>query len=309
MPFELERYSADIYGQSVHSGPFDNEIEALESYLSEYKRQRATNPSNYFPPATLPRKTAANYIRENFPKGGSVVLMSFLEREGSVEACDALVRIDQSIPHLLPYRFLAAFLLKNDVVERQALLEMKQQGMLSEFLVAFGQNMIHSARDFDAIFTNGLQDLIAVRAAQLIQGIGAEIPVYNIFAEKCKGFGGATADNALAEARLRMWVSPVMSLDFLTKHENNLWTAGIGYAYGSNPLTDPQLPVAELIHVASRFEMPAVDPVSMNPSLKGLAKAYKPFLQSVDSYVIVSGSDKDRKKVREIAAYLEPYLR
>lgn len=307
MPFELERYPAEIYARSVLSGPFNNEDQALETYLSEYKRQRATDPANYFPPSTLPRKNAAGYILIHFPKGESAALIQFLETEGSQKACSALLQTVSTLSHTLPYRFLAAYLLKNKEMERLTLLEMKQRGMLSEFLVAFGENMINSARDADAIITNGFQDLIAFRAAQLTGNSNTEIPVYNLFVEKCKAFSGTTTANILGDNNARVWVSPVMSIGFLSQYENNLWTSGIGFTYNSNPHPDPELPIAGLLAVATQFEMPVVDPARFNPSLKGLAQAYTPFLKSIESYVLASGSAKDRKKVREITEYLEPF--
>ncbi len=309
LPFELERFSTDHYLEvsEADKAAFSSESQAIQSYMNAYKTQRSLQPADYFPAPNGLRKEASAYLQSNHSDGSAAALTLFLENNGELENAAALVSRPSGNELVLPYRFLAAFLLNRSDIQKEALLEMKRQGMIHPMLIAFGENSLYSAQGSDVCITNGMQDLIAVRAAQLINGTYSEIPVYNLFAEQCTAYNGKLVQEILDDAQVKIWVSPAMNPGFLSAHQDQLWTSGIGFAYAYGPAPDQNIPIENLLQIARDFQMVVVHVKALNPSLLGIGRSYAYFDKMLTAYTPLYGSRADRKRAEEISLYLSQF--
>jgi hypothetical protein len=277
-------------------------------YFNLYKLQRALKPSDYFPKPNKAQKEISALLQAKYPDGMAMAFVNFIESEGSFESCAQLVDRPDNFAPARAYRFLAAFVLSLEDVEKQSLLSMQSNGQLHPFLVGFGSNLLHSSSGFDYILTNGLQDLIAVRAAQLIHGQQKQKTVLNLFAEKCPGYNRPVFERVVEKEANRIFVAPTLSEKFLDAHQQNLWLSGLGYEYASGPNPNPEMPINSMLKAARSFEM---TPVSgqVNPSIKGLAISYHVFAERLAVGVQVSGNSEDKRRVKQILEYSDNILK
>jgi hypothetical protein len=310
LPFELERFDATYYQALVDNAPADaNTEQALGlRYFNLYKLQRATQPSEYFPKPNKAQKEISAMLQANYPDGMAAAFVNFIESEGSFESCAQLVSRPDNFAAARAYRFLAAFVLSFEDIEKQTLLSMQSSGQLHPILLGYGKNMLHSSEDFDFILTNGLQDLVAVRSAQLIHGLHKENPVLNLLAQKCPGYTRPLFESVLEKQTQRIFVAPALSEKFLSTHQQNLWLSGIGYEYASGPNPNPEIPVSSLLQAARDFELTPVSSDGINPSLQGLAITYQVFAERLGTALDIAGTKDDKRRAKEIRTYTENIL-
>jgi hypothetical protein len=267
--------------------------------------KRAVSPSHYFPKPNLDQKQIGSELRSQFPESVATALIDFIETEGSLESCAALIERSPDFAPALPYRFLAAYIIGMGDVEREALQAMQDGGIISPFLIGFGHNLLISADNADYIITNGFQDLIAVRAAQILDGRGSGTVVYNQFATTCRAWAGLNIDNLLTEESRKIFIAPTMSESFLEKHAANLWISGLGYVYATGPDADTKKLKKAAIQTARQFYTPPLPRSEINPSTSGIILIYKVFINEFEQIIEADGSKSDRNKADEIKAWLE----
>lgn len=298
MPFELERYSPDVYVNTLEKkdGIFKTESDALEYYFLAYKAQRAMQPENYFPKADKYRDLAASYLRIHFPEGSALSLIDFLENRGRQESCIGLITANTDYQILLPYQFMAAYLTDNQSLESQFINKMDQAGMLSDVLKSFGENAMRAIQNNTLVISQGMQDLIALKYAA--KQSNRTIEVTNIFAEKLAAFNRIKTDNISAKTKNFIWISPSISSEFTTQYKQSLYLWGIGFA-----LSDSDKNLAVAIQSTGRSFV-GLSHKADSPADRGLIQSYSYFAKAYQAYALESGEDMDISKSGKISLYI-----
>ena len=226
LPFELERFEEYKYTSQIYLDEKDElgADELLTAYLNEYKRQRSENPSDYFIDPTPVRAQFGNLLKEKHPNHPGISLINFLDDGCNRENLEALIKLPASTKALLPYQALAAFALEDEDKERLYLQGMLREGMISDVMKAWGEAALASAKGYQSIMTNGMQDLLAVRYAQLMQEMEPEIEVGNRFVQKCN-----LSDEASALGS--MWFAPTVENSVIAPFAKRLQVVGIGFSF------------------------------------------------------------------------------
>lgn len=299
MPFELERYSPDIYASALknRNGNFKTELDALEYYFLAYKAQRAVDPENYFPKADKKRAHAATFLRSSFPEGSAMTFIDFLENSGSQETCIALINSTSDYEILLPYQFMGAYLTDNKFLESKFLNKMDQAGMLSDVLKSFGMNAMLAIHTNTKVISQGMQDLIALKYAA--HSNGSSIQIANFFAEKCEGFKGIRSEKLITKYKSGIWISPSISMNFIKSDTQSLYLWGIGFA-----LSEIDKSLSETIMKTGR-NFDGINDIANTPADRGLIQSYSYFAKAYQAYVLEKGEDFDRTKSGKISLYIK----
>ncbi len=307
MPFELERSDAATYSQHIEnvSTTFSTELEALEYYFLAYKIQRAQNPAEYFPSADGKRIMAADFLKKNYPEDSGMALVNFLETNGSIESCGALIDRKSGYNILLTYRFLAAFILKNKHLMSEYLIEMERQEMLSEVLKAFGHNALLSIGKTETLATQGIQDLLAIEFALNEQN--SEKEVLNLFAENCAAYTGTTLPGALEETNKLIWLSPVIARERMFENQSFLFQSGIGFIYARGPFPDNSFLQNTLVETGHSFF--GLDASPSSNADKGFISAYRYFAKAYTNFAELRSDAKILKKSKEINRYIKTQIK
>ena len=305
MPFELERSDAVTYAENLENQntAFSTELEALEYYFLAYKIQRAQNPAEYFPAADGKRIMAADFLKKNYPEDSGMALVNFLETNGNIESCGALIDRKSGYNLLLPYRFLAAFILNKKDLMSEYLIEMERQEMLSEVLKAFGRNALLSSGKTETLATQGMQDLLAIEFALK----NSEKQVLNLFAENCEAYTGPTLFGALRESNKLIWLSPVISREWLFESQPFLSQSGIGFVYARGPFADNSILQNTLIKTGNSFY--GLDASPTSNADKGLISAYRYFAKAYTDFAELGSDKKILKKSKEINRYVKTQIK
>ncbi len=298
MPYELERYSPDIYVNALKNEDinFKSELDALEFYFLAYKAQRAVDPENYFPKADKKRDEAAAFLISNFPEGYAMAFLEFLQSSGNSESCNALISAASDYKILLPYQFMAAYVLGERTLENQFLDEMDNAGMLSDVLKSFGENAMRAIQNNTLVISQGMQDLIALKYAA--KQSNRTIEVTNIFAEKLAAFNRIKTDNISAKTKNFIWISPSISSEFTTQYKQSLYLWGIGFA-----LSDSDKNLAVAIQSTGRSFV-GLSHKADSPADRGLIQSYSYFAKAYQAYALESGEDMDISKSGKISLYI-----
>ena len=277
LPFELERYS----NYQIEE-PETEEVDALVHYYFElYKQERALLPGSYFPEANGLRKETGEKIRFEFPSHPSINLLDFLENGCNGTTIEALNAIDGGSSILLPYRFIAAFTIGDEEREVKLLNSMLREGMISDVLKSWGIAAMYSSLGFESVLTNGIQDLIAVRYAQLVENINPQIDVANSFVQGC---GMSTEPSSFGG----MWFAPTLKTNVINPFSSRLKIVGIGFAFQVPTSGDRMKKVAQELTKSK----------SKNPADQGLVQSYAYLQKGLE----VTGYDKE---ARELKNYIE----
>ena len=260
LPYELERleefkYSSQLYLEEIDELSPDG---LLAAYLNEYKRQRALNPSNYFVAPTPVRSQFGNLLKEKHPNHVGISLVNFLEDGCNRENLEALIELPAATRALLPYQSMAAFALEDEDKERLYLQGMLREGMISDVMKAWGESALASAKGYQSIMTNGMQDLLAVRYAQLMQELEPDIEVGNRFVQKCK-----LSDEASALGS--MWFAPTVENSVIAPFAKRLQVVGIGFTFQLPEGGDRMNQIAEKLAEAK----------PQTPADRGLISSYR----------------------------------
>lgn len=290
MPFELERYSADVYDNmlSTFNTNFENEQQALEFYFLAYKAQRAASPAQYFPLPNEHRKNAASFIKSTYPTGFAIALIGFLENEGSPQFCNTLIHSSSDLEILLPYKFMAAYLLSDKSLENEYLRKMDQAGMLSDVLKNFGANAVQSIPEKTIIISQGMQDLISIKYGVFKSGL--DMDIMNVFSAKCEGFDRVEIDKVLSENKNHIWISPSISTGFAIEHKQSLYLWGIGFA-----LSDADKNLVETMQNVGR-NFAGLNDNALTPADKGLIRSYSYFAKAYQAFTLESGNNEDQSQ-------------
>lgn len=226
LPYELERleqfkYSSQLYLEEIDELSADD---LLAAYLNEYKRQRSENPADYFLKSTPVRTQFGTLLQEKHPNHPGVALMKFLEEGCNRDNLERLIEQPAENKALLPYQALAAFALDDQDKERLYLQGMLREGMVSDVMKAWGNAVLASAKGYQSIMTNGMQDLLAVRYAQIINEMEPEIEVANRFLQKCNLSEEASALGS-------MWFAPTVENSVIAPFAKRLNVVGIGFSF------------------------------------------------------------------------------
>ena len=307
MPFELERKDATTYSQYLENlnTEFNTELEALEYYFLAYEIQRAQNPAEYFPPTDGERILAGNYLKKNHPEGSGMALVNFLETNGNIESCGALIDRQSGYSLLLPYRFMAAFILNKKDVKSKYLIEMEREGMLSEVTKGFGENALISTGTTRIVATQGMQDLIAIEYA--LQSQNKEMQLLNLFAENCTAFTGPTVHEEIKDSSKLIWLSPVISREMLFENKPFLSQAGIGFLYARGPFADNSFLQNILIETGNSFH--GLDASPRSNADEGLISAYRYFAEAYSDYSNLGLDKKASRRSKEINRYIQNQIK
>ncbi len=134
---------------------------------------------------------------------------------------------------------------------------MLREGMLSDVLKAWGEIALKSAAGFESIMTNGMQDLLAVRYAQLVKSMNPDIMVANKLVQKC-----ALSDEASSFGD--MWFAPTLEKNMLDPFSSRLKIVGVGFAFQVPADGDRMKTIAKAIPESS----------SQTPADRGLVSSY-----------------------------------
>jgi hypothetical protein len=295
-PFELERYSEAYYTEQLVKIPTPyTPNTAVDAWWLAYKSQRASNPGKYFPAGNAVRDEAKAIIQAS-SQSDVLNAIEFIESKGTLPSVEKLVNSNSTSSYVLPARYLAAFIIGNVQVERTILKEMDVQGMLSPVLKVFGANAMKSAKPVDACITSGLQDLIAVRFAQLIDGINPNAKVYNIFVTQCAAYQGKSIGSVLS-GNESIWVSPVCSEDFLRSNMDRLHMTGLGYSLlAGEDLENSDGRFAETVN---QMDWTGKTNTTLTPADKGLLNALKPLAQVMEK----KGFQKESTTLKSFIKY------
>ena len=281
IPFELERYSnynsVDLAKETTGQA---KEVQLMLEYHLEYKKQRSQNPAEYFPKPNERQQSISSSLKKDFLSFWGNKLIRFLEGGCTKENLDALISISDQNKMLLAYQFMAANALEKEDLELKYLQGLVREGMISDVTKSWGLTAISSASGFESILTNGLQDLIAVRYAQLIEKKGVEIDVDNKFIQGC----------ALSEAPLasmNAWFAPTLQKNVITPFKSRLKVAGIGFGFSTTSQRNSPKAVAEKID----------ESIAKNPADKGLISSYAYLQKALEE----SGNSKE---ANELKAYI-----
>lgn len=283
LPFELERfeefkYSSQLYLEQVDELSAD---ELLAAYLNEYKRQRALNPSEYFVSPTSVRSQFGDLLKEKQANHPGEVLIKFLEEGCSRVNLVALTELPAKNKVLLPYQAMAAFAIEDEDKEIVYLNGMLREGMISDVMKAWGNAALASAKGYQSIMTNGMQDLLAVRYAQLMKDMEPDIEVGNRFVQKCN-----LSDEASALGS--MWFAPTVENSVIAPFAKRLKVVGIGFSF--------QLPEGgdRLSEVAGSL----TEALPKTPADRGLVSSY--------AYLQKALENKDKKtEAKKLKKYID----
>jgi hypothetical protein len=263
MPWELERHPPEAY--KLRPSPIDP-ADALDAWWTAWKVQRAKEPARYFPQPDAHRAAAKSALPATTP-AADLAAIACAESQCTAATARALLATEPGSDYTLPWRFIAAYILGRTDAETEALRLMDERGMLSEVLRTWGRQAMRSAQGSTHAVTHGLQDLMAVRAAQLLDGVGKEIAVYNHFAAQCKGYKGLSPNGYYVQGA---WVSPVMTKQHLESMSDQLYISGLGYRYGM-PGTQPA--GYAMLKAVEGWTWPEAIP-SQLPADRGLLQSY-----------------------------------
>lgn len=231
--------------------------ELLLAFHAEYKSIRADKPSEYFPKLSGLQKEIKILIESNYPSHPANSLVRFLEEGCTNENLKSLLFHPAEIKVLLPYQFMAAFALEDTKKEQAYIEAMLREGMLSDVLKDWGVTVLRSAAGFESIMTNGMQDLLAVRYAQLIKSMNPDIMVANKLVQKC-----ALSDEASSFGD--MWFAPTLEKNMLDPFSSRLKIVGVGFAFQVPADGDRMKTIARAIPESS----------SQTPADRGLVSSY-----------------------------------
>jgi len=280
-PFELERYPETAYSLDEYTSEKEqlSREELFEAYFTAYKKERAQNPGNYFPSPGEDRKGFGQSIRGKYPNGPETTLIRFLEEGCSNSSLQSVLKIDPAFTPALPYRALAAFVLDEPEAEKILLKKLDREGFLSPTLKNWGAVAVRSAQGYGSIMTNGLQDLLAVRYAQLIGGEESEMEVVNRLVLHCS----SEKDEAAAFAD--MWIAPTVEARIFSPFASRLQIVGIGFALmlkdGDHRLDDASKKIS--------------DQEALTPADRGLVSSYRYLLKALKA----KGEEKKAKALEE----------
>ncbi len=279
-PYELERYPAAHYQQQLQKIELPYTAEsAVEAYWLAYKVQRASDPGNSFPASNSIRSSAKDVLQAADSNNHELLAIAFIESQGSKAACESLIASASVSRNVLPYRFVAAFLLGNEKEERRTLQEMESQGMIGSVMKAFGENAMRSAVENEVCITSGMQDLIAIRSAQLIKGLNSKAVIHNIFASKCAAFQGKSTESHFS-GKERLWISPVCPEALLRKYASSLQMIGLGYAIFSTESVESS--TIRFSVAAGKMVWSKTSDGVLTPADKGLLQALKPLAEAME---------------------------
>jgi len=257
-PFELERFEnyseVEISKESINQSM---EVQLLLEYHLEYKKERAKKPSNYFPKPTERQGEISSKLREEFPMFWGNKLIDFLQNGCSNENLQGLLSIQEKNRILLAYQFMAANALEDTDKEKLCLQGLLREGMISDVTKTWGNTAVVSAQGFESILTNGMQDLIAIRYVQLIEGKGKDIAIANKFIQKC-------GLNEEAIAFGNMWFAPTLEKNVISPFKARLQVVGIGFAFSASADGATLSSVAQSVSKV----------MAQNPSDEGLINSY-----------------------------------
>lgn len=275
----MERFT-DYTKSEQRSDPKDENTtldNLILAYHTDYKKDRAKNPSNYFPNASAERKSLGAAITAKDPNHSGNTLIKFLEEGCTKENLEALLAQTTDQQVLLPYQFMAAFALEETKKEKEYIEAMLREGMLSDVLKDWGSNALRSADGFESIMTNGMQDLLAVRYAQLIKGMNPDVMVANKFIQKC-------GLNDEASSFDQMWFAPTLEKNVIGPFSARLKIVGMGFAFQLSPDGDRMKQVAGS----------AQGSISVTPADKGFISSYG-YLQKA---LAESGNQKEAEQLK-----------
>ncbi|MEM9052726.1 MAG: hypothetical protein AAGC47_11790 [Bacteroidota bacterium] len=278
-PFELERYanydSVDLAKETAGQA---EEVKLILEYHLEYKKQRAKSPNEYFPAPSERQKIISSALKTEYPSFWGNKLISFLEDGCTKENLEGLISTSNQNKLLLAYQFMAANALEKEDLEVKYLQGLLREGMISDVTKSWGITAISSASGFESILTNGMQDLIAVRYAQLIEKKGIEIDVDNKFVQGC-----ALSETPLAS--MNAWFAPTLQKNVITPFKSRLQVAGIGFGF-SAPSQGNSLKT-----VAGRID----ESIAKSPADKGLVSSYTYLQKALEE----SGNAKEANELKE----------
>ncbi len=303
MPYEFERYEKPTYTADLdaRSQNFSTESEALAFYFLAYKEQRAAQPENYFPEPNSKRLFATAYLRENYAGGKALLLINFLENNGSRETCEALINDKSNDKILLPYKFLASAILENQTKQREYLKIMESKGMISNALSSFGRNSLNSIGNSPIAITQGLQDLIAIESA--LSHSTLKVKTLNFFVEKCKGYTGVKSSNTLAARTNQIWISPALSISLISQYQDNLLLSGIGFIIPPENIGSPDKLAGIMKNVGRNFA--GIGVLAETPADRGMISSYLYFAEAYKKYASAYGESKDEIQSEKIYQYIE----
>ncbi len=283
IPFELERLKEYPTLDAEVTENLDDLTtdDLILAFHSEYKRIRAKKPSEYFPELSDLQKEIKTLIELKYPSHAGNALVQFLETGCSKENLESLISHPAEIKVLLPYQFLAAFALEETKKEKTYLDAMQREGLLSDVLKDWGVSALKSAEGFESIMTNGIQDLLAVRYAQLVNNMSPDVMVSNKFVQKC----GLSEE---ASAFGSMWFAPTLEKNVIAPFSARLKVVGTGFAFQLPENGDRMKQVAGSIQRS----------VSQTAADKGLVSSYG-YLQKA---LAEAGSQKEAV---ELKAYID----
>ncbi len=208
-------------------------------------------------------------------------MIQFLESGCTKENLAKLISHPAENNVLLPYQFLAAFALGETKKEKTYLDAMLREGLLSDVLKDWGVTALKSAEGFESIMTNGMQDLLAVRYAQLVKNMSPDVMVANKFVQKC----GLSEE---ASAFGSMWFAPTLEKNVIAPFSARLKVVGTGFGFQLPENSDRMKQVAGSIQRS----------VSQTPADKGLVSSYG-YLQKA---LAEAGNQKE---AAELKAYID----
>ncbi len=292
LPFEFDR-STEIAFDGTKSD-FNSDKDALHYYIEAFKAQRIENPDNYFPTPNSARNRASDFL-----KGKNIELITFLESQGDLESSQGLSDTPTLIPEMLPYQFMAAYLLQDKVKMNQYLKQMDGNGMISPVLKAFGSNMQLSLSHENLILTQGLQDLIAISWAQ--RNAENPVPVANRFMEKCGAYRLDNHMSYLNSPEYRVWVSPVVAADLYKQF--NLSRAGMGLVESGS--LDNTQSIEQIARTGKDFE--GLDLTPQTEADKGLIRSYRDFAETLEQVAEIRNDKPLEKKASQLIKYAKKY--
>ncbi len=292
LPFELDRATEITFDEE--KSDFSSDKDALCYYLEAFKAQRIENPDNYFPTPNSARNQASDFL-----KGTNIELITFLESQGDLESSQSLTAAPTLIPEMLPYQFMAAYLLQDKVKMNQYLNQMDTHGMISPVLKAFGSNMQTSLGNQNLILTQGLQDLIAISWAQ--RNAENPVPVSNRFVEKCGAYRLDNHMTYLNSPEYRVWVSPVVAEDLYQRY--SFTQAGIGLVNSRSH--DYTQAIEQIARTGNGFK--GLDLTPHTEADKGLIRSYKDFAETLEQVAELRRDKPLKKKASQLIKYAKKY--
>lgn len=300
MPWELERFDQSQYQHADENIlASSDEATLFGRYYEEYKWSRAGNPNNYFPTLTPVQQLSKNYLSEKDLKSELYLLMDFLE-SGSKKSLINLAQSNYQNSVTLPYRFLGA-MMENDTKEAGKNLElMKQNGMISPVVEAWGENAVSNS-DQNIFMTNGLQDLLAVSWALHRSNRLNQSSIFNGFINKISN--EPEDEHAFLRIYPQAWISPTFNPEFLEKHLVQLRLSGIGFKL-INGSGSAELELENCVNQFAGLQLECNSPADV-----GLVNSYEYLAQQIDLLVRKENRGDLKSFQKQLAKYIDKSTR